>query len=138
MSDLQQHQYDEAYALWLLAGWNESYGVSRREFERSWRGSPVKKCIVRGGRVVAIGRANSDGVVYAMIHDIVVHPEHRGHGHGKRIVEEIVEALKAMGMRSVQLMAAKEQADFYRKLGFEARPTDAPGMQLSAKHLARR
>ena len=129
MPNLQDTELEEAHTLWRQTGWNRRYRLSLADFTRSWRASPVKKGIVKNGRIVAIGRANTDGVVYAMVHDIVVHPEHRGQGLGKRIVLEVVAELRAMPVRSIQLMAAEGQTRFYEKLGFEIRPTDGPGMQ---------
>ena len=133
MSNLQDHHMEDAYELWTQTGWNDGYRVSLADFMKSWQASAVKKCIVQDGQVVAIGRANSDGILYSMIHDIVVHRDHRGKGLGRSIVLEVVQELKAMKVRSIQLMAAKGQAAFYERLGFEIRPNDAPGMQYTWK-----
>ena len=130
MPDLSIQQFDAAYDLWLQTGWNHNYQISATDFARSWRASLVKKCIVVNGQMVAIGRANSDGVLYSMIHDIVVHADWRGRGLGRSIVLEVVNELRALKVKSIQLMAAKGQAGFYEKLGFEFRPTDGPGMQM--------
>ena len=62
---------------------------------------------------------------------LVVHPDHRGQGLGRPIVLEVVDELKAMKVRSIQLMAASGQVAFYEKLGFEARPDDGPGMRYT-------
>ena len=134
MPDLHIDQMEEAYHLWEQTGWNADYRISLVEFKKSWLASAVKKCIVQNGQMVAIGRANSDGVMYSMIHDIVVHPDNRGQGLGRSIVLEVVDELKAMKVRTIQLMAASGQAAFYEKLGFETRPDDAPGMRYTWKH----
>lgn len=129
MANLQNDQITEAYKLWEQTGWNATYRISLAEFTKSWQASAVKKCIVQEGRIVAIGRANSDGILYSMIHDIVVHSDCRRKGLGRKIILEIVDELKTMNVRSIQLMAAQGQAPFYEKLGFVARPDDRPGMQ---------
>ena len=129
MANLKNDQIPDAYALWEQTGWNATYRISLAEFTKSWQASAVKKCIVQADKIVAMGRANSDGILYSMIHDIVVHPDHRRKGMGRRIVLEIVDELKAMNVKSIQLMAAQGQAPFYEKLGFVARPDDRPGMQ---------
>lgn len=133
MPNLQDHHMEAAYELWEQTGWNDSNRISLVDFVKSWQVSAVKKCIVQHGQVVAIGRANSDGILYSMIHDIVVHRDHRGKGLGRSIVREVVQELKAMNVRSIQLMAAKGQAALYERLGFEIRSNDAPGMQYAWK-----
>ena len=119
----------DAFPLWSLTGWNDGYRLSEQEFVRSWQSSPVKKALFVEDRLVAIGRANTDGVVYAMIYDVVVHPDERGKGFGRRIVQDLVAELDDMGIRVIQLMSAVGQTGFYDKLGFEPRPADGPGMQ---------
>jgi ribosomal protein S18 acetylase RimI-like enzyme len=100
MPDLHIDQMEDAYNLWEQTGWNAGYRISLAEFKKSWLASAVKKCIVQNGQMVAIGRANSDGVMYSMIHDIVVHPDNRDQGLGRSIVLEVVDELKAMKVRS--------------------------------------
>lgn len=129
MANLDAERLGEAFSLWLTTGWNEGYRLSEEEFVRAWQASLTKKALFVDDRLVAIGRANTDGVVYAMIYDVVVHPDWRGKGFGRRIVQELVEELEEMGIRAIQLMAAAGQAPFYEKLGFEARPVEGPGMQ---------
>lgn len=117
-----------AWEIWLSAGWNEGNGLSLTEFTKAWQTSPVKLGVFLADQLVGIARANTDGVMYAMIHDVVVSPDHRGQGLGKQLVRELVAALKAEGVRSIQLMAAVGQAPFYQGLGFVRRPEDGPGM----------
>ena len=119
----------DAFLLWSLTGWNDGYRLSEEEFVRSWQSSPVKKALFVEDRLVAIGRANTDGVVYAMIYDVVVHPDERGQGFGRRIVQDLLRELDGMGIRVIQLMSAVGQTGFYEKLGFESRPSGGPGMQ---------
>ena len=128
MPDLTEKQYPQAWSLWLQTGWNDTYRIGYDEFVASWDRSPVKKCVLKGEELIAIARANTDGVLYSMIYDVVVHKSYRGQGYGRVIVEELLRELELMGVRTVQLMAAQNQADFYGKLGFSPRLPDRPGM----------
>ena len=129
ISDLNEVHLNKAYELWLKSGWNESYQINKKEFIQSWENAYIKKGIIRQDQVIAIGRANSDGVLYSMIHDIVVDPLYRNQGLGQAMVLQLVDELKSKNIRCIQLMAAKKQVGFYQSLGFEPRPEDAPGMQ---------
>jgi ribosomal protein S18 acetylase RimI-like enzyme len=131
VSNLDESRFAEAYQLWLEAGWNGEYGIDEAAFRQSWRGSIVKKCIVLDDKIIAIGRANSDGVLYSMIHDIVVQREYRQKGHGRLIVDAIIRDLRNANIKVIQLMAATNQWPFYQKLGFEVRSSERPGMQYA-------
>ena len=129
MPTLKDEHLPEAYPVWLSAGWNDKYQLSESDFVDSWKASPIKIGYWLDDQLVAIGRANTDGVMYSMIHDVVVDTEFRGRGYGKSIINELTEVLKGMSVRSIQLMSAPGQSSFYRSLGFKERPQDGPGME---------
>lgn len=81
-------------------------------------------------RLIAFGRMISDGVYQALICDVMVDPTYQKQGLGKKIIEELLNKCKESGIQSVQLFSAKGKQDFYKKLGFEERGQDAPGMSL--------
>ncbi len=81
-------------------------------------------------RLVGFGRVISDGVLHALIVEMIVLPDYQGKGIGKRIMHELVKKCEAHGIIDVQLFCAKGKAGFYEKYGFVSRPSDAPGMQL--------
>lgn len=78
------------------------------------------------GRCVAMARALTDGVYLALIADVIVHPEFRGRGWGRRLMEA---ALAHPKLRDIQgrvslftgIPAFYERFDFVR---------DAGGMRL--------
>ena len=84
----------------------------------------------QGSELVGIGRLVSDGVLYAMIYDMIVKPSYRGRGIGTAILGKLVKKLKDSGLRDIQLFSARGKVSFYRKRGFVERPADAPGMML--------
>jgi len=121
-----------AQDLWCVfetTGWNGEYRLSpdelRGAFESSWLvvGAYLDEELVGTGRVV------SDGVVHAMIYDLIVVPGFQGSGIGGRILERLVQRCRSAGIRDIQLFCARGKRSFYENRGFAARPDDAPGMQ---------
>ena len=118
--------------LWRVfdtTGWNDEYRLSSDElrgaFERSW----LVVGAYAGAELVGTGRVVSDGVVHAMIYDLIVVPGHQCAGTGGRILERLVERCTGAGIRDIQLFCARGKRSFYENRGFAARPDDAPGMQ---------
>jgi N-acetylglutamate synthase-like GNAT family acetyltransferase len=81
-------------------------------------------------QLIAFGRMISDGIYQALICDVMVDPNYQKQGLGKQIIEELLMKCKQSGIQSIQLFSAKGKQDFYKKLGFEEREQDAPGMSL--------
>ena len=69
-------------------------------------------------QIIGIGRAISDGVGDAYLHDITVIPSYRKHGIATRIVEIILDRLKSDGLIWVGLIAEKGSPALYQKFGF--------------------
>jgi GNAT superfamily N-acetyltransferase len=72
----------------------------------------------------------SDGVLHALIVDVIVTPEMRGHGIGTEIMKRLVARCREAGVLQIQLFSARGKRGFYERLGFVARPDDGPGMEL--------
>lgn len=81
-------------------------------------------------KLIAFGRMISDGIYQALICDVMVDPNYQKQGLGKQIIEELLTKCKESGIQSIQLFSAKGKQHFYKKLGFEEREQDAPGMSL--------
>jgi ribosomal protein S18 acetylase RimI-like enzyme len=67
------------------------------------------------------------------IEDVVVDDGYRGQGIGQRLVEEIIESAKQMGLKSIQLTSRPERVagnKLYQKLGFEQKETNVYRMKL--------
>ena len=91
ISEVRDTDLESAWRLWLSTGWNEKYGVDFDEFSRSWQASFVTRCVQENEDVIAIARSVSDGVMYAMIHDVVVHPDYRGQGLGAQLIRSLTD-----------------------------------------------
>lgn len=60
----------------------------------------------------------SDGVNFAWIDDVVVHPDHRHHGIGTRLVSETLRRLREDGISHIQLFPIPGREPFFARLGF--------------------
>ena len=119
----------EYFDLFITTGWNGHYGVGVHDLNRVLEQSRSVVCAYDEGTLVGFGRTISDGVMHAMIFDLIVHPSHQGLGIGSEILERLVALCHAEGIRDIQLFSASGKASFYTKRGFSLRPDDAPGME---------
>jgi len=60
------------------------------------------------------------------LHDLALHPETRGGGHTRAVVERLAEQSKAAGWSLISLVAVNNAADFWGRMGFVAQTP--PGM----------
>ena len=119
---------DAYFELFESTGWNQEYRLTCEELRAAASRSWFLLAGYRDGRLVGTGRVVSDGVLHALIVDVIVSPECQGQGIGASIMERLVERCRTARIRDVQLFSAKGKAPFYRRLGFVDRPADAPGM----------
>jgi GNAT superfamily N-acetyltransferase len=70
------------------------------------------------GRLVAFARVLTDCVYKALILDVIVAPERRGQGLGKRLVEAIIAHPELAEVRHFELYCRPELVPFYRQWGF--------------------
>ena len=122
-----KHQYARLFA---TTGWNDEYALDAEQLRAAIGGSWYAVSAYDGGELVGFGRLISDGVLHALVVDLIVLPERQGQGIGRAILGRLIERCEARGVRDVQLFCARGKRGFYEKMGFEARSTDAPGMQL--------
>ncbi|MHC5064337.1 MAG: GNAT family N-acetyltransferase [Planctomycetota bacterium] len=118
------------HRLFESTGWNERYAASHPELARALADSWHFVTARDKDRLIGSGRIISDGVLYALVLDIMVDPDYRGQGIGREIMTRLLAEVREACIRDVMLFSAKGYADFYAKFGFEARPDDAPGMIL--------
>lgn len=121
---------EEYLALLEATGWNQSYRAKPDELARALLASWYVVAARDGLRTVGMGRVVSDGVLYGMIYDMIVLPDHQGRGIGSAILSRLVDHCRGAGLRDVQLFSARGKASFYRQRGFIERPSDGPGMSL--------
>jgi GNAT superfamily N-acetyltransferase len=120
---------EQFWSLFLTTGWNQRYQLEAEQYAQALAASWFCVCAYQGERLVGVGRIVSDGVVHAMIYDMIVEPEYQGQGIGAQILTLLVQRCQEAGIRDIQLFCAKGMRAFYEKHGFKPRPDEAPGMQ---------
>jgi len=116
--------------LFSSTGWMQILGVSEDELKRVFDSTWYWITAYQDENIVGAGRLLSDGVLYALICDIIVMPDHQNKGIGSSILKQLVKKCKDSDIKRVWLFAAPGKASFYEKGGFSPRPSEAPGMQL--------
>ena len=120
---------DQFAALYATTGWNSEHPLSRAELAKALEASWYAVSAYDGARLVGFGRVVGDGVMYAMIHDMIVVPEYQGQGIGAHILQMLVDTCLRANIRDIQLFSARGKRQFYEHHGFVVRPDDGPGMQ---------
>ena len=120
---------EKFWRLFQTTGWNDKYQLSPEELVQALQASWYVLSVFDDEQLVGFGRLVSDGVLHAVIYELIVLPEYQGQGIGGKILEKLVEKCKESGVRDIQLFCARGKHEFYKKRGFVARPEDAPGMQ---------
>lgn len=94
-------------------------GRPREAVERLvWEATRVVGLYGPDGRQLGFARAVSDGVAFAYLADVYVHPEARGRGLGVELVREMVEAGPLAGVK--WLLYTEDAHGLYERLGFGA------------------
>ena len=70
------------------------------------------------GRLVGFARVLSDRVYKALIFDLIVDPEYRNAGLGRRLMEAIVDHPELRAVKHFELYCLPEMEPFYQELGF--------------------
>jgi ribosomal protein S18 acetylase RimI-like enzyme len=69
-------------------------------------------------RLVGFARAITDRVFLAVVLDVIVDPDCRGTGLGRRLMDELLKRPELAGVDSIELVCQPELVDFYRRWGF--------------------
>jgi N-acetylglutamate synthase-like GNAT family acetyltransferase len=69
-------------------------------------------------RLIGFARATSDGIYRAMIFDVVVDPDYRQLGLGRKLVETMLGHAGMQRVEKIYLITTNQQS-FYERMGFE-------------------
>ena len=115
LSELDLYQLQELFN--LAAFWAK--GRSIEDLSIAVTHSDPVISIWDGERLIGFARATSDGIYRATIWDVVIHPEYRGTGLGRKLVETVLSHPRVRGVERVYLMTTHQQ-EFYGKIGFQS------------------
>ena len=121
---------EQFFELFETTGWNTKYELNKEELYAALKNSWYSISVYDHNLLVGFGRIICDGIVHALILDVIILPEKQGEGIGKEVMDKLVAKCKKHKIRDIQLFSAKDKAGFYEKLGFERRKENSPGMQL--------
>ena len=116
--------------LFETTGWNRQYRASREELYQAISNSWYVQSAYHKSELVGFGRVVSDGILYALICDLIVKPAYQGQGIGSALLNRLIDRCRSQQLRVLWLFSAKDKSAFYKKFGFLERPIDAPGMQM--------
>ncbi|MBS1169005.1 MAG: acetyltransferase, family [Proteobacteria bacterium] len=119
----------EFVELRAACGWG---AVEMAVAERALAAGLVNVVARDGGRLAGFGRVVGDGVLYFYVQDVIVHPDFRGRGVGRLIVElMLAEVLKRAPVgATIGLMAAEGKEGFYG-VRLHSPPTDRLGAGMT-------
>ena len=83
-------------------------------------------------RLIGFSRATSDCVYRATIWDVIIHPDYRGLGLGRKMIETLLSHPRVSRVERVYLMTTYQQG-FYTRLGFQF-PNPSTTMVLYNHH----
>ncbi len=75
-----------------------------------------------GDKLIGFSRATSDWVYRATIWDVVIHPDYRGQGIGRQLVQTVLAHPAVNRVERVYLMTTHQQS-FYERIGFQVNNT---------------
>jgi ribosomal protein S18 acetylase RimI-like enzyme len=121
---------DQYFSLFKSTGWNDTYQLTKEELASTLERSFFCVSVYDEQELIGFGRVMSDGILHAMIYEMIIRPEYQRKGIGKEVLSLLVTRCQQSNIRDIQLFCAKGKREFYEKYGFLARPEDGPGMEL--------
>ncbi|MFH2039742.1 MAG: GNAT family N-acetyltransferase [Chloroflexota bacterium] len=128
--NLTSPSLEQYFNLFETTGWNHDYQATQEELFRAISNSQYCVAAYNAEKLIGFGRILTDGVLHAIIFDLIVQPEFQLQGIGTMILQKLIEWCNENHIRDIQLFCASGKQTFYEKNGFVIRPSDAPGMQF--------
>ena len=112
--DFNTIEWSQLTGLFQKVGWGER---PSSEIKLAFEKSSFTFFIYDNNNIVGFGRTMDDGKYYAMLVDIIVHPDYQGKRLGTLIANTLKD--KLTGFLFVTLTSAPDKEDFYKKLGWK-------------------
>ena len=121
---------DDYWRLYATTGWNKKYRLSQQDLGQAVGNSWCVVAAYDGSLLIGAGRVVSDGVLHAMVYELITDPVYQGRGVGTEILARLVAKCRQAHIRDIQLFSAQGKRSFYEKRGFRVRQEDSPGMEF--------
>jgi len=122
------------FTLFESSGWNKDYKATPEELISTLKKSWFSVSAYHKEKLVGFGRMLSDGLLHAVLFDVIVLPEYQRNGIGTEIMNRLLDKCKKHHIRDIQLFCAEGKEAFYKIFGFQPRPDNAPGMEIKIKY----
>lgn len=119
------------FSLFKTTGWNNKYQLDSQQLYNAMENSWYLVSAYENENLVGFGRIICDGIVHALIIDLIVHPDYQKQGIGGILLDKLLDKCKQHQIRDIQLFSAMGYSAFYEKRGFRKRHDDAPGMECN-------
>ena len=118
--------------LYESAGWGKK---CEDIVQVSLKNSYVTFAVIEEENVIGMARLLGDGGMAFYLKDFVILPEFQGKGIGKELLDYVQNyirnQLKDGWQTKLELMSAKGKEEFYKKFGFEERPSKYLGSGMA-------
>ena len=118
--------------LYESAGWGKK---CEDIVQVSLENSNVTFAVIEEENVIGMARLLGDGGMAFYLKDFVILPEFQGKGIGKELLDYVQNyirnQLKDGWQTKLELMSAKGKEEFYKKFGFEERPSKCLGAGMA-------
>ena len=111
---------DEIVNLYKSGGWWKDH-YDKSAIKHLIKGSFLFAVVIdkKTKKTIGMGRVLSDGVSDAYIQDLVVLPEYRKKGIGKKLITDLIQYCKSKNISWIALISEPNQEEFYKKIGFK-------------------
>lgn len=120
--------------LYESVGWGKkSEDIVRVSLKNSY----VTFSVIEEKRVIGMARLLGDGGMSFYLKDFIILPEFQGKGIGRELLEYVQNYIKNKiedgWQTTLELMSAKGKEEFYKKFGFEERPSKYAGAGMTKR-----
>lgn len=110
-------------ALYRAAGWTEDIArYSPAQIRKLLKHSHlILTAKNQKHELVGFASAVSDGVLCALVQNLVVHPDYRGRGLGSRLLRELTRTLRKEGISCIYVLGTRTRKarGFFSRVGFQ-------------------
>ena len=115
---LTDAQLDDLWRLYQHEWWTRGRTKSQVRCLIEQSDVVVAFCEAESRRLVAFARVLTDFAIKAVIFDVIIDSDYRGHGLGRRLFDAVVKHPALQEVQHLELYCLPEVAPFYERWGF--------------------